>query len=307
MTYVRMKGLSAHEVEYSSRRIRSSTRTCQSSFTMMLNQYSRHPPRRGTRGLWHCCSLGLSFAALFLLLSSMLQGVHASAKINTEVRLHERHDVPPSRKEIPTTTREASTTALLVSTPCQVESDGYFGSTFGDPAILEYAVQLFTKNHDGSTLPTLSEEAIRGIRESIMESVIEDSFPTLCRSQRKTRRMDEGGHYLTPPTASGMITGFWFAKDMEVDSAGMLWRPFVLVCVFATRRRSNVVKCIYISSSTVFVLYFFSQCDGRCAAPAADRGRLSHCQGTVGRLEPSRRHDGGALQLDRRQRRSLFL
>ena len=165
-------------------------------------------------------------ATILLLLVSMTMTlvVDASTPVNTESRIHERHDVPPSRLEVPffyaaatdTTTTATSSSELLVSPWCQPESDGYFGGTYGDPAILEYAVQI---NMD--VQPQVTEDVfLPTIRQSIMEAVVQDTFPDLCRPQRRKQQRQ-----LQVPASSSSndgktITGFWFANDLAIDPTG---------------------------------------------------------------------------------------
>jgi hypothetical protein len=148
---------------------------------------------------------------LLLLIVVALQQQQCLAVETMEQAMDQRHNGPPPEKsvsmEYPTTTTAkaaAATTGVqaqeLMASPCRPEKDGYFGGTYGDPAILQYAFAMESRmNVDIS-------KALFVIHGYVMDVTVATTFPTVCSSRDLSFRANEN--------VSG-VTGFQFGPDYD--------------------------------------------------------------------------------------------
>lgn len=116
--------------------------------------------------------------------------------------ISERHDIPP----LPMPVSSAYTTSkfsYLMQSPCLPESNGYFGSTAGTPAIFQYGYSV-------EAIPGASIDPILSVVDShIMDSLLSQTFPQVCGGFRRKLVLT-----IQRPTnvESAVITGFQFGE-----------------------------------------------------------------------------------------------
>lgn len=115
--------------------------------------------------------------------------------------MDQRHNAPPPHKTVnkkyPTTAVGVASEKLMVS-PCRPEKDGYFGSTYGDPATLQYAFAMESRmNADIS-------EALFVVQEYVMDVTIASTFPAICSARDLSVSAAEN---------SNGVTGFKFGQE----------------------------------------------------------------------------------------------
>jgi len=180
----------------------------------------------GTRRRRNHNSSQLSLSSLLLTVGLIL----LSAPTAYADLANERHFVPPKVPAVAEDATTGSKTWALLQSPCQPEADGYFGATYGEPMVLQYAVELVWRNNFDND----KDDALDLIRERVMDAVVSDTFPTLCaipKNRRHNRDLvlalpeqtttnaaaSSWGNSNTSPLLMGKITGFQFGDDLDVD------------------------------------------------------------------------------------------
>jgi len=111
----------------------------------------------------------------------------------------------------------------LMESNCRPAQNGFFGSTSGDPAVLEYGFSL------ESSMFADVERILDVIDEHVMDAVLEQTFQDVCSSPDRSRRNRDRELTLTQVRTSssanaagppGRITGFKFAEETAEKGAG---------------------------------------------------------------------------------------
>ena len=111
----------------------------------------------------------------------------------------QRHNVPPPNKSAEMEYPAGTESALMLS-PCRPETDGYFGSTYGDPVILQYAFEM------ESSINADISEALDTVREQVMDVTVASTFPAVCSYRELS---------VTVPNDFKGVTGYKFGQDYE--------------------------------------------------------------------------------------------
>ena len=64
--------------------------------------------------------------------------------------------------------------------PCKPERDGYFGSTSGNPTMIQYGFEIESIINRSADIT----DALDAIRERVMDVILSYSFPTICTLDR---------------------------------------------------------------------------------------------------------------------------
>jgi hypothetical protein len=110
----------------------------------------------------------------------------------------ERHFVQPHHKSASLDYPASKESALMLSA-CRPENDGYFGGTFGDPVVLQYAFEMESYVNAEIT------EALNAVREHVMDVTVASTFPAVC----SYRELNVGTNELKG------VTGFQFGQDLD--------------------------------------------------------------------------------------------
>lgn len=119
-----------------------------------------------------------------------------------------RHNEPPPRKHIGDVIPQSKFTHLMQSN-CRPEANGYFGSTAGIPAVIEYGFQLET------TMVANVDRILDIIDDSVMDEVLAGTFTSICGFQRRLNFEAIPGSFVNDPR----ITGFRFDTE-QADLSG---------------------------------------------------------------------------------------
>jgi hypothetical protein len=132
--------------------------------------------------------------------------------------LDARHNQPPDPKPANQNFPITKFSDLMQST-CRPETCGYFGSTAGNPAVIEYGFQLET------TLFADITQILEAIEEQVIDTLLAKTFPDICSGNGGRRlsllslgfTVNEQASYLSTNTSgasSVSITGFQFSKSV---------------------------------------------------------------------------------------------
>lgn len=104
-----------------------------------------------------------------------------------------RYDITTKPEELnvdPKTTYNDKFMALMES-PCRPESDGYFGSTYGQAVRVTYGFKL-------EVLPLSSiVEVLDVVEDKIVDGVLSSSFPQMCGYRRRKLTYASGFRFFT--------------------------------------------------------------------------------------------------------------
>lgn len=114
-------------------------------------------------------SRGASSSSWSVLLVAVVLVAQCSADL-----AEQRHNVPPPNRSAEMEYPASINSALMLS-PCRPEKDGYFGGTYGDPAVLQYAFEMETDVNNAET-----SEALATVREHVMDVTVAATFPAVC-------------------------------------------------------------------------------------------------------------------------------
>jgi len=122
------------------------------------------------------------------------------------------HSSPPEKKHA-SMSYPVTKFSHLMDAACRPSPNGFFGSTSGTPAIIEYGFSLET------TVFADADLILDIIGEEVMGEVLTSTFSDICPSRRRTRR----GRKLTLAGArqalsQARVTGFKFEAETVEDS-----------------------------------------------------------------------------------------
>lgn len=122
--------------------------------------------------------------------------------------LNIRHNKPPHSKPVEHSYPRTKFTHLMAS-DCRPTQNGFFGSTAGAPAIIEYGFSLET------TVFADVGRILDIIDEHVMDEVLSTTYPNLCATagQRRKLSLTSGAQY------PGRVTGFKFEEE-SIEEAG---------------------------------------------------------------------------------------
>lgn len=138
----------------------------------------------------------------------------------------ERHNIPPGHKPASQGGVVTKYSHLMSDTMCQPQGNGYFGSTAGSPAVLEYGFEL------EATIFGSVDRILDVMDQHIMTQILAETFSSICGVERRlvqhteessssnnnnnNRRLgvwNGGGSQL--PSRNEVVTGFKFSEEME--------------------------------------------------------------------------------------------
>jgi hypothetical protein len=134
-------------------------------------------------------------------------------RLGAEVVPPGRHNTPPARKRVKEG-KESSQFSYYMVSDCKPRATGYFGSTGGEPLILEYGFELET------TLVAAMDKVLNIINDRIMDAIIVNTFSGMCgaHSRRGLSLEDFPSTQEGAILSNSRVTGFKF-NIAQVDSS----------------------------------------------------------------------------------------
>jgi hypothetical protein len=115
-------------------------------------------------------------------------------------KIRHSSDTGPIELDVEATATYNSEFMALMNTACRPETDGYFGSTYGQPLTLEYGFKLETQPLASIT------EILDAVDDYVVDATLSNSFPQMCGYRRRQLARE-----------LGRASGFWFDKFEEVS------------------------------------------------------------------------------------------
>jgi hypothetical protein len=120
----------------------------------------------------------------------------------------QRHNIPPARKHAQILYPQSLESADMIS-PCKPERDGYFGSTSGNPTVIQYGFEIESIIHGSTDIA----DALDAIRERMMDVILSYTFPTICTLDRDLSTTNSNRTSLIYKIDK--VTGFLFEDDFD--------------------------------------------------------------------------------------------
>jgi len=130
----------------------------------------------------------------------LLSGVFVATTC-AELTANDRHFVAPLDKTAEIDYSKSVESALMLS-QCHPEADGFFGGTFGEPAIFLYAFAM------DSFVNADIASALEAVREHVIDTLVVNTFPDVCSYRELSKNKNK---------LDGRVTGFKFSLDLKAD------------------------------------------------------------------------------------------
>jgi hypothetical protein len=134
-------------------------------------------------------------------------------RLGEEVVPPGRHNAPPSRKRVEEE-KDTSRFSYYMVSDCKPRATGYFGSTGGEPLVLEYGFEL------EATLFATMDKVLNIVNNRIMDGVIANTFSGMCGIHSRRRLLGEDSSLPGEAAirSSSRVTGFKF-NNAQVESS----------------------------------------------------------------------------------------